>query len=314
MMNRLRQQLSAISHPLQRLSTIHLQDLPNHLFQTINEATGLVRVEELKLKVHEEYIALQRARELVQTKKTAHSNALENKAKCQVEINSLLQRKNHWTATDLARFTALCQTEHELENAEKLAKEDLSKADGDLENKQLLYDSILRERYQEEIILGERNKGISNILTWGLLILNTCIFLYSQLITEPRRLKQIENRLAASVEVLRKPITAVVDQIHAMKDKLETIEATIQAPPPVVYNAIESSQEVQRLGINEKPIAVEEDARVVDDGMVMTALPVIVSEEKPPSILTQLSREENVGLASVIGVCSIAILAIVGGS
>ena len=144
--------------------------------------------------------------------------------------------------------------------------------------------------------------------------MNTCIFLYSQLITEPRRLKQIENRLAASVEVLRKPITAVVDQIHAMKDKLETIEATIQAPPPVVYNAIESSQEVQRLGINEKPIAVEEDARVVDDGMVMTALPVIVSEEKPPSILTQLSREENVGLASVIGVCSIAILAIVGGS
>ena len=312
MMHKLRQQLSAISHPLQRLSTIHLQYLSNHLFQTINEATGLVRVEELKLKVHEEYIALQRARELVQTKKTAHSNALENKTLCQVEMNSLLQRKYQWTATDLARFTALCQTEHDLENAEKLAKEELSKADGDLENKQLLYDSILRERYQEEIILGERNKGISNILTWGLLILNTCIFLYSQLITEPRRLKQIENRLAASVEVLRKPITDVVDQIHAMKDKLATIEATVQSPP-VLFNAMDSNQEVERLEEVEEPAPTQYDPTVVGDA-IMIEEPGIASEETSPNILAQLSRKENIGLISVIGVCSVAILAIVGSS
>ena len=295
MIGRLRQHLSALSHPLQRLSSVRLHELPSDLFKTINEATGLVRVEELKLKVHEEYIELQRARELVQVKKAAYASALENKTTCQVEINGLLQRKSQWTAMDLARFTSLCQTEHELENAERLAKEELNKADVSLENKQLLYDSILRERYQEEIILGERNKGISNILTWGLLILNTCIFLYSQLITEPRRLKRMENRLASSVDVLWKPIADISNQMSLLKEKVIAIEENVQS----------SLESVQRAGM--------EDAEV--ESRHPLEEPRVVEESAPTSHAIgfdiQLS-EENLGLMGLLGVCSMAILVLIG--
>ena len=167
------------------------------------------------------------ARQELDAKKKAYNGAIEERSHAQMSINNLLQRKSQWNSKDIENFTSLCQSEHELLNLEKVAKEELHQGEVTLENLQLIYDSILRERYQEEIILGERNKGMSNILTWGLLLLNTCIFVYSQLVTEPQRGRRVGAKVDQIIVALQRPIAEIDSSV---KQLLDMASATNSAP------------------------------------------------------------------------------------
>jgi sensitive to high expression protein 9 len=74
-----------------------MDEFPTKMFASINQVTGLVKVEELKYKVKMEHNDLLVAREELNVKKTALSVAIENRASCQSEINTLLHRKSQWT-------------------------------------------------------------------------------------------------------------------------------------------------------------------------------------------------------------------------
>jgi hypothetical protein len=163
----------------------------------------------------------------------------------------------------VTRFTALCQSELELSTTEKSAREQLHVCESSVENAQNLYDATLRERYQEEILLGERNKGISNILTWGLLILNTCIFIYSQVVTEPKRLHKIETKIAHKVDVLLEPLLDIQRKIHTLPARMieadksnakllvDNISTTSESSRAVQHNmpSTDSTLENERMGL-----------------------------------------------------------------
>lgn len=188
---------------------ISVGKITSTIFATLNEVTGLSKVVNLKDQVQNNYKELQNVRDSLVEKKADYGRAIEERASCQSEINSLLQRKAQWNSTDISRFTSLCQSEHEFTREERESKEAVARCEAEVETKQLVYDSLLRERYQEEIILGERNKGISNILTWSLLLLNTCIFLYSQTVTEPQRGRAVEGKVQRIIDVMQAPLNSI---------------------------------------------------------------------------------------------------------
>lgn len=223
------------------------------LYTSLNAITGVSRVEDLKKEVQTVYEDLRKLRETLHGSKSLYSNSIEERGACQSEMNSLLQRKSHWNAADIHRFTTLCQSEHELILKERAAKDAVDRCEEDVDNKSVLYDSVLRERYQEEIILGERSKGIANMLTWSLLFLNTAIFLYSQLVTEPSRRRNMERKIERIIQVVEEPLIRIDTNVRGLVAVNEAKE-----------EAEKGSAGIQPLIPDRRVAAVQTDAQLAD--------------------------------------------------
>ena len=165
--------------------------------QSFNHSVGLspVKVDRLKqaVEVHEKSFNF--AKQELASHRRGYEKAVTNRSKVQAEINSLLQRKQDWNNNDLSRCTECYQKEHTLTILEEEAKLACAKQEQKVELMQNQFLGALRSVYQEETALSQRAKILSSYFTWGLIFLNSSIFLVSTLLIEPKKREQGEIRL-----------------------------------------------------------------------------------------------------------------------
>jgi hypothetical protein len=61
------------------------------------------------------------------------------------------------------------------------------KVEAEVDSVQSHFMSLIRERYQEELALGNKSRILSTYGTWALLVLNSLVFVFTQLVLEPRK-------------------------------------------------------------------------------------------------------------------------------
>ena len=131
------------------------------------------------------------------------------------------QRKPSWTAADVSRFSELLQTEHAVQAEEAAARLSLRDAEERVDAGLVGFMDALRERYQQEQVrcirlpldpppltqaacasrqlYVEASRRVATYGTWGLLAVNTALFLGTQLVVEPSKRRRMEASMRAAV-------------------------------------------------------------------------------------------------------------------
>lgn len=227
------------------------------------KVTGTQRLETLKFNVNQAYDKLTLAKTSFVDVKNRYYSLIESRKASQIAVNSLLQRKSMWTAEDLSLFTQAVSREHEFENEEKLAKQKMVELEEQVEKLQNSYEDVVRERYQEELLVAERNRGISNILTWSLMLANLGMFCISQLIVEPYRQSKVKQAVRQEV---RKVVESIETDYAALLASISTLSDKVEA----------STSKVNELALA-KPVICEYPVYIAKDDLA--------SRPNPPTIL-----------------------------
>lgn len=159
----------------------------NSIQRLINQATGYDSCEKLKdavLQRDRDYTAL---KEHATSTKHNYYKSIDERAKCQRELNALLQRKHLWTEEDVNRFTELYKNEMRLESAEMQGKSETEALEKQLDQLHLDLMNGMRERYQQEQLWSDKIRKISAYGTVGLLCVNIGLFLAVHFWIEPRK-------------------------------------------------------------------------------------------------------------------------------
>ena len=128
---------------------------------TLNKITGYDVCEALKNRVLEEDVNFARIKEKVNHSKATYQQAIQDRANCQRDLNTLLQRKHAWSEEDVTRFTQLYKDEirfEALQNNEKVTNQTL---ENQLDASHSLLMNIMRERYQQEQLWSDKIRKIS---------------------------------------------------------------------------------------------------------------------------------------------------------
>ena len=164
----------------------------------------------------EEFV--RQTRTSLQKTREAYSAAITQRSASQREVNELLQRKHAWSPNDLERFTALYRSDHENEQAETAAQENLAVKEREAEEAAGKLSKSILARYHEEQIWSDKIRRMSTWGTWGLMGVNVLLFLVFQIGVEPWRRKRLVKGFEDKVmEALERegPIKTVLERKEA---------------------------------------------------------------------------------------------------
>ncbi|KAJ3055416.1 sensitivity to high expression protein she9 [Rhizophlyctis rosea] len=226
--------LSVATHQKEELSRsatrIHSrlteQILPE-ISSMLNTATGYSVVQDCKNRVLAKDAELNSARERSDHAKNLYERNIEDRRKCQKELNSLLQRKDSWLDADITRFTELYRRDLSLEQAEGAAKKDYDAAVENFERCHREYLNEIRERYIEEQLYSDKIRRASTWWTWGLISVHFTLFLVIQLFVEPRKRANLERDVMTFIRDTSEKDKAAFQ--HQMRDELAPIVTAVNA-------------------------------------------------------------------------------------
>ena len=161
-------------------STSATTSLPPWLHRALrlwDEESGTHEILQLKQKVNSSSLAFDEKQRQVAAARSSLDSALQAFEESQTQHNQLLQSRDKWGASQAMEFAKLLEKEVQIRNELERAKKELAT----LENEQTLilnsYMNDLRRRYQEEQLWQERWRIFSTYGTWGLIVLNSIVFL-----------------------------------------------------------------------------------------------------------------------------------------
>ncbi|KAJ3217499.1 WD repeat-containing protein 27 [Dinochytrium kinnereticum] len=177
--------------------------------ELINRVTGYSDIEERKKVVRDKDLELATKRKVLEQSKRTYESSIDDRRKCQKEINSLLQRKDAWIDTDVIRFTELYRKDMALEQTENQAKQAYKTASEDFEIQ-------IRERYIDEQLFSDKIRKASTWWTMGLITLHLFIFVAINL-REPGKTRrshmEIQNLIKATVEAEHQKLASSLSSI-----------------------------------------------------------------------------------------------------
>ncbi|KAI0356424.1 hypothetical protein OH77DRAFT_1423358 [Trametes cingulata] len=177
--------------------TRHVARMFAQLGKELNRMTGYEEIEALKRRVVEQEAKINKARETAREAKEAYDRAVLQRAKCQREVNDLLQRKSHWTDEDVSRFTSLVREDHAREQDEARAKTAAAAAEDAVEREFSELMRVILNRYHEEQAWSDKIRSASTYGSLAALALNMAVFVLAIIFVEPwkrRRLAQTFER------------------------------------------------------------------------------------------------------------------------
>ena len=173
--------------PIESLSYRWILAMNTRLSAGLNRITGYDVCMKLKEEVEKadlEYVGI---KQLTRTIQQQYQTAVEARLSSQKSINSLLQRKSHWTEEEINQFTDLYKLELKQEAEEKLLKSQASSSTRDLDNAHDRLTTAMRERYQVEQLWSDKIRATSTYGTLILMTVNLVLFLLIQLYLEPKK-------------------------------------------------------------------------------------------------------------------------------
>ncbi|GAA6015715.1 hypothetical protein JCM10207_008772 [Rhodosporidiobolus poonsookiae] len=228
-------------------AALHALELERKLREVggkINQATGYEDIERLRAGVGQKEKALLEARNRAIELKKEYSARVKLRADSQREVNDLLQRKSTWNSSDVLRFTALVQQDHENEQAEARAKVEMDAGDQSVEKEFSELMQAILERYHEEQVWSDKIRSLSTYGSLGITSLNVLLFIFTLLLIEPWRrrklVEKVEERLRTNTQEGHDATLAKLDSfrtlLHDAQEKLSELAASTAAlsaaPPP----------------------------------------------------------------------------------
>jgi hypothetical protein len=165
----------------------------NRWFQVWLDESGTKEILQLKEKVNASSLKFDEKQRLVVEARSSLDVALKAWEDSQSQHTQLLQVRDKWTPTQAQEFAAVVQTEVQVRNDLQYAKKNLSEQEGQQASTQVEYMNDLRRRYHEEQIWQDKWRIMSTFGTWGLIVLNSIVFLISQYLYRMRETKRIKD-------------------------------------------------------------------------------------------------------------------------
>jgi sensitive to high expression protein 9 len=183
-------------------------------FEVWYEESGTHEILQLKEKVNKSSLAFdEKQRQVVEARKTLEQ-ALKAWEGSQSQHTQLLQVRDRWTPTEAQEFAQLVQTEVQVRSDLKEAKKALAEREAQQSESQLEYMNHLRRRYHEEQIWQDKWRILSTFGTWGLILLNTFVFLVSQYLYRMRE----TQRIKAMQELLQQTLSTNTSTLQAIQE------------------------------------------------------------------------------------------------
>ena len=166
-----------------------------------NESSGEKELSSLKDAVSAASRQFDKAVQAVHAARHAVDVATSSYDAINKDHNALLMRRESWDGNDAMKFADLTVEETAARKALVEAREALRRAEDEVSVKQVNYIDAMRKRYHEEQIWQDKWRVLGTYGTWGLIGLNTVIFIGGQIFhfrREAGRLKRIEDLIRES--------------------------------------------------------------------------------------------------------------------
>ncbi|QRV92591.1 Sensitive to high expression protein [Ceratobasidium sp. AG-Ba] len=272
----------------------------------LNKVTGYDEIEELKRKVVERERTIAALRNAAREAKTAYTEAVQNRATRQRQVNDLLQRKSSWSDADLLSFTQLVREDHLSASFEQQAKLQLDAAEAAVDTEFGALMRAILDRYHEEQVWSDKIRSVSTYGSLAALIANMVVFVLAIVIVEPwkrRRLAQtFEGQITEMEAETRELVGGGIKSLEERFEKQEKVlEALAKWAGPVLVD-------------HERPPVLPELEPVVEAGDTPEAVTAPeVGIELPPIEKTRAwlealvpTTDRDYALVAVGGVASLA--------
>lgn len=196
----------------------------NRWFQVWLDESGTREILELKEQVSQSSQKFDEKQRQVVEARNGLENALKAWEDSQSQHTRLLQVRDKWSPTQAQDFATLVQTEVRIRNDLEQAKQNLSEQESQQASAQMEYMNDLRRRYHEEQIWQDKWRVMSTFGTWGLIILNSFVFLISQYLyrtRETNRIKEIESLLHQTLSSNTSTLEAIQEQQEYQQSQFE---------------------------------------------------------------------------------------------
>ena len=184
-------------------------------FEVWYEESGTREILQLKEQVQESSAKFDETQRNVTQARGDLDQALKAWEDSQRQHTRLLQVRDSWTNEQAQEFAGLVQKEIEVRNNLEEAKQMLVKRETELSKSQLAYMDQLRRRYHEEQIWQDKWRVLSTFGTWGLIVLNSAVFLISQYVNRQRE----TQRLRDMQELLKQTLSTNTSTLQAIQDR-----------------------------------------------------------------------------------------------
>jgi hypothetical protein len=187
----------------------------NRWFQVWLDESGTMEILQLKEKVNGSSLKFDEKQRLVVEARRSLDVALKAWEDSQSQHTQLLQVRDKWTPTQAQEFSTVVQEEVRIRNDLQHAKQNLSEREAQQASTQVEYMNDLRRRYHEEQIWQDKWRIMSTFGTWGLIVLNSFVFLISQYLyrlRETKRSKDTEGLLYQTLSSNTSTLQAIQEQ------------------------------------------------------------------------------------------------------
>ena len=218
---------SGSSPPPSSASSSYSISLPawlTHYLAIWEQQSGTHEILQLKQNVNTSSLEFDTKQQQVTQARQTVDKALQSFEACQLKHTRLLQTRDRWTSLEANEFAKILEEEVQVRSELEVARKDLAL----LEQAQLdimhRYMSDLRIRYQEEQLWQDKWRVYSTYGTWGLIVLNSIVFMCSQYmvrVRENRRMKEIQESIRQSLATNEGTLRAIQQGQHMGRDRGE---------------------------------------------------------------------------------------------
>jgi sensitive to high expression protein 9 len=204
-----------------------------------NEHSGTHEISKLKDIVNHSSLQFDNQQRLVTEARKAVDTALSAWEQSQTQHSQLLSSRDKWTSTQAIQFAKLLENEVQIRTNLEVAKSDLSNKEIQLSKYQMEYMNNLRKRYHEEQVWTDKWRILSTYGTWGLIGLNSIVFLVSQYMFRQREIQRMKDFEGLLKETLVSNSVALEAAISGSSSRKKNDE--------VVTTVADSGGEVERI-------------------------------------------------------------------
>lgn len=173
-----------------------------HYLTIWEQQSGTHEILQLKQNVNTSSLDFDTKQQQVTLARSTVDKALQSFESSQLKHTRLLQTRDRWTSLEAMEFAKILEEEVQVRLELEVARKELSLLEQNQLDTMHRYMSDLRKRYQEEQLWQDKWRVYSTYGTWGLIVLNSGVFMISQYMVrmrENRRMKEIQDSIRQSL-------------------------------------------------------------------------------------------------------------------
>lgn len=173
-----------------------------HYLTIWEQQSGTHEILQLKQNVNTSSFDFDTKQQQVTLARATVDKAIQSFESSQLKHTRLLHTRDRWTSLEAGEFAKIVEEEVQVRLELEVARKELTVCEQAQLDTMHRYMSDLRKRYQEEQLWQDKWRVYSTYGTWGLIVLNSVVFMSSQYMVrmrEHRRMKEIQDSIRQSL-------------------------------------------------------------------------------------------------------------------